>query len=296
MHIETLKTFRDLIETGSFTRAAQMNLISQSAVSQQLKSLETRYDCRLLERNRRGRIVLTDEGKRFYTGCREVLERFQSLELQVRERSIAIAGTIRVATVYSIGLHELPPHVTRFMKRHPQVKVHLEYRRTNQVCAGCLDDTLDFGIVAFPVRRSNLEVIPWQDETLVLVCAPDHPLARRRRVSLSRLQGEPFIGFERDIPTRKTIDGVLSRHGVKVNRVMEFDNIETIKRAVEVGSGISIVPQTTVVDAVQRRRLVQLESVEGRFTRSVGIVHRRGRALSAAARAFIDMITSRTPA
>ena len=291
MHIETLKTFRDLIDTGSFTRAAQMNLVSQSAVSQQLKSLETRYDCRLLDRNRRGRIVLTDEGKRFYAGCRDVLERFQSLELHVRERSTAIAGTIRVATVYSIGLHELPPHVTRFMKTHPQVKVHLEYRRTNQVCEGCRDDTLDFGIVALPIRRSNLDVIRWQEETLVLICSPDHPLARRRRISLARLQGEEFIAFERDIPTRKTIDGVLSRHGVKVNRVMEFDNIETIKRAVEVGNGVSIVPQTTVVDAVQRRRLVQLTFTEGRFTRTVGVVHRRGRALSPAARAFVEMVT-----
>jgi LysR family transcriptional regulator, transcriptional activator of the cysJI operon len=295
MHIEMLKTFCDLIESGSFTRAAQANLVSQSAVSQQLKSLETRYDCRLLERNRRGRIVLTEQGKRFYAGCREVLERFQFLEQQVRERSTAIAGTVRVATVYSIGLHALPPYITRLMRKHPQVKVHLEYRRTNQVCEGCLDDTLDFGIVAFPVSRSNLDVIPWQEETLVLVCAPDHPLATRRRVSLSRLHGEAFIAFERDIPTRKIIDRVLARHGVKVHRVLEFDNIETIKRAVEVGSGVSIVPQTTVLDAAQRRRLVQLEFVEGRFTRTVGVVHRRGRGLSPAARAFITMLQAGQP-
>jgi DNA-binding transcriptional LysR family regulator len=291
VHIETLKTFCDLVASGSFTRAAHMNLVSQSAVSQQLKSLETRYDCRLLERNRRGRIVLTDQGKHFYTGCRELLERFQSLELQVRERSTAVAGTVRVATVYSIGLHALPPYITRFMRQHPQVKVHLEYRRTDQVCEGCLDDTLDFGIVAFPVRRSNLDVIPWQEETLVLVCAPGHPLASRRRISLSRLHGQEFIAFERDIPTRKIVDRVLARHGVKVNRVLEFDNIETIKRAVEVGSGVSIVPQTTVLDAVQRRRLVQMEFAEGRFTRAVGVIHRRGRVLGPAARAFIKTVT-----
>jgi DNA-binding transcriptional LysR family regulator len=295
MHIETLKTFRDLVETGSFTRAAQMNLLSQSAVSQQLKSLESRYDCRLLERNRRGRIVLTDHGRQFYAGCRDILERFSSLELQVRERSAVIAGTIRVATVYSIGLHGLPPYVTRFMQAHPQVKVHLEYRRTDRVCEGCVDETLDFGIVAFPIRRTNLEVIPWQDEPLVLICRPGHPLARRRRTSLSRLQGAEFIAFERDIPTRKTIDRVLARHGVKVNRVMEVDNIETIKRAVEVGSGVSIVPETTVVDQVRRRVLAKVEFVEGPFTRTIGIVHRRGRTFGAAARAFIGLMTSRSP-
>jgi DNA-binding transcriptional LysR family regulator len=291
VHIETLKTFRDLVDTGSFTRAAQMNLVSQSAVSQQLKALEARYGCRLLERDRRGRTSLTEEGRRFYTGCRELLERFQSLELQVREGATAMAGTIRLATVYSVGLHALPPYLTRFMKAHPRVNVHLEYRRTNQVCEGCRDGTLDFGIVALPIRRSNLTVIAWQEETLVLVCAPGHPLAHRRRVSLSRLHGEDFIAFERDIPTRKTIDRILALHRVRVNRVMEFDNIETIKGAVEVGSGVSIVPETTVVGAVQRGSLARVGFVEGRFTRTVGVVHRRGGVLGQAGQAFIRNMT-----
>jgi DNA-binding transcriptional LysR family regulator len=292
MHIETLKTFRDLAESGSFTRAAQMNLVSQSAVSQQLKALEARYGCRLLERNRRGRVELTEHGKHFYAGCREILERFSALELDVRERSTAIAGTVRVATVYSIGLHEFPPYVTRFMKAQPKVKVHLEYRRTDRVCEGCRDGSLDFGIVAFPIWRAGLEVIPWHEEPLVLVVAPGHPFARRRKVSLMRLQGAEFIAFERDIPTRRTIDRILARHRVKVNRVMEFDNIETIKRAVEVGSGLAIVPQTTVVDELRRGVLVKIAFVEGRFTRTVGIVHRRGRVLGAAARAFVEMMVS----
>ena len=161
MHIETLKTFRDLVESRSFTIAARMNLVSQSAVSQQLKTLESRYGCQLLERDRRGRIVLTEPGTQFYAGCRDLLERFETLEQRLRERSSVVAGTIRLATVYSIGLHQLPPYVTRFMKAHPQVKVQLEYRRTNKVCEGCLDGSLDFGIIACPIRRSNLTIVPW---------------------------------------------------------------------------------------------------------------------------------------
>jgi DNA-binding transcriptional LysR family regulator len=292
MHIETLKTFRDLVETRSFTRAAQLNLVSQSAVSQQLKALESRYGCQLLERDRHQRIVLTESGRQFYTGCRDLLQRFHAIEQQLRERSAVVAGTIRVATVYSIGLHELPPFVTRFMKAHPQVKVHLEYRRTDKVCDGCLDDSIDVGIIAFPVRRSNLAMIPWQEEALVLVCYPEHPLAGRRKISLRRLDGEEFIAFERDIPTRKTIDRVLSAHRVRVNRVMEFDNVETIKRAVEVGSGLSIVPETTIVDELKRGVLVKIDFSEGRFTRTVGLVHRRGRSLSPAAQAFMKMFVA----
>jgi DNA-binding transcriptional LysR family regulator len=290
VHIETLKTFCDLVESGSFTRAAQANLVSQSAVSQQLKTLEARYGCQLLERDRRSRLVLTEPGRRLYAGCRELLDRFRRLETELRERSTTVAGTVRVATVYSIGLHAVPPYVTRFMKVYPQVKVHLEYRRTDKVCEGCLDNSIDFGIVAFPIRGANLEVMPWREEPLVLVCAPGHPLARRRRIPLSQLRGMEFIAFERDIPTRKTIDRVLASHGVRVNRVMEFDNIETIKRAVEVGSGLSIVPETTVTGELTRGVLVRVGLAEGPFTRTVGVVHRRGRGLSNAAREFMRLL------
>ena len=292
MHIETLKTFCDLVQTRSFTRAAQMNLVSQSAVSQQLKAIERRYGCQLLERDRRQRIVLTEPGRHLYSGCRDLLERFQAIEERLRARSAVMAGTVRVATVYSIGLHALPPYITRFMKAHPQVKVHLEYRRTDKVCDGCLDDSIDVGIIALPIRRSNLVMIPWQEEALVLICSPQHPLARRRRIGLRTLEGQEFIAFERDIPTRKTIDRVLARHGVRVNRVMEFDNIETIKRAVEVGSGLSIIPETTVVDELKRGVLVKIDFVEGRFTRAVGLVHRRSRAQSQPAQAFMKLFTA----
>ena len=295
MHIEALKTFCDLVESGSFTRAAGMNLVSQSAVSQQLKALEARYGCQLLERDRRSRLVLTEPGKQLYAGCRDLLERFRALEAGLRAQSATGAGSVRIATVYSIGLHALPPFVTRFMKGHPQVNVHLEYRRTDKVIEGCLDGSLDFGIVAFPIRQTRLSVIPWQEEPLVLVCAPQHPLARRKAVSLTRLQGEPFIAFDRDIPTRKTIDRVLATRRVRVQRVMEFDNVETIKRAVEVGSGISILPETTVAGELQRGVLMKIGLTDGRFTRTVGIVHRRGRALSSAAREFIRVLVPWKP-
>jgi len=290
MHIETLKTFRDLVETASFTKAAQLNLVSQSAVSQQLKTLESRYGCQLLERDRRGRVVLTESGRQFYAGCRELLERFQEMEQRLRDRSSVVSGTIRVATVYSIGLHQLPPYVTRFMKAHPQVKVHLEYRRTDRVCDGCLDGSIDFGIIAFPIRRPTLMLVPWLEEPLVLVCAPQHPLAATPKVSVSRLQGQDFIAFERDIPTRKIIDRILRGHGVAVNRVMEFDNVETIKRAVEVGSGISVLPHATVLDELKRGALVKVDVVKCRFTRTIGMVYRRGRVLSGAASEFMRLL------
>ena len=292
MHIETLKTFCDLVESGSFNKAAALNFISQSAVSQQLKALETRYGRPLLERGSRRGVTPTEAGRLLYAECKVLLDRFRAVERRLQDRSAAIAGTVRLATVYSIGLHELPPYVTRFMKAHPQVKVHVEYSRTDKVRAACLDGTIDFGIVAFPLRRANVEVIPWHEEKLVLVCAPAHRLARRRRIPLAQLGGEAFVAFERDIPTRKTIDRILKTHGVAVNTVMEFDNIETIKRSVEVGSGLSILPATTVVNEVKSGLLATVDFAEGPFTRSVGVIHRRGRVLSAAAREFVRLLAA----
>lgn len=292
MHIETLKTFCDLIETGSFSKAAQLNRVSQSAVSQQLKVLERRYDRPLIERGQRKGVALTEAGQLFYAECKEMLERFRALEERMRDQTAVIAGTVKVATVYSIGLHELPPYVKQFMKAHPQVKVHIEYSRTDKVYEACLNNTIDFGIVALPLHRPNIAVISLREDKLVLVCSPEHPLARKRKVSLAQLNGEDFIAFERDIPTRKTIDRIFKTHKVGVNTLMEFDNIETIKRSVEVGIGLSILPETAVVNEVKSGLLAKLDFSEGTFTRAVGIIHRRGRVFSAAAREFVQMLSA----
>lgn len=292
MHIETLKTFCDLIETGSFSKAAQLNLISQSAVSQQIKMLEQRYDQPLIERGQRKGVALTEAGRVLYDECKEIVERFKALEARLREGAETIAGTIRLAAVYSIGLHELPPYVKQFIKAHPQVKVHIEYSRTDKVYEACLNNTLDLGIVALPLRRPNLAVIPWRQDKLVVVCSPEHPFARKRRVSLAQLSGEEFIAFERDIPTRKTIDRIFKTHKVSVSPVMEFDNIETIKRSVEAGIGLSILPETAVAREAEHSHLRTLEFSEGTFTRSIGIIHRKGKVFSAAAREFVRMLTA----
>ncbi len=292
MHIETLKTFCDLIETGSFSKAAALNFVSQSAVSQQVKTLEQRFDRQLLERSPRKNIVPTEAGRLLYAEFKEIVERFAAVENRLRAKSEVMTGTVRVATVYSIGLHELPPYIKQFMKSHPQVRVHIEYSRTDKVYEACLNNTIDFGIVALPLRRPNIAVIPLRNDKLVIVCSPDHRLAGRKRISIQELAEEEFVAFERDIPTRKTIDRILKQHNVPVNYVMEFDNIETIKRSVEVGLGLSILPETAVAKEVENRLLAMLDFSEGTFTRPIGIIHRKGKVFSPAAGKFVEMLTA----
>lgn len=291
MHIETLKTFCDVIDAGSFSKAARLNFVSQSAVSQQLSALERRYDRKLLERGRGRPLAPTEAGRLLYAEGKAILARFTALDQKLRQRPETMTGTVRVATVYSVGLHALPPYIKQFLRAHPQVNVRVEYARTDKVSEACLEGTIDFGIVAHPPRRPQLEVTLLKPDPLVLVCSPEHPLARQRRVTLSRLQGEPFVAFDRDVPTRKAIDRLLKEHGVSVTIVTEFDNIETIKRSVEAGLGVSILPQNTIRNEAKAKTLSALGFSDGPFTRSIGIIRRKGRELTPTTQAFLDLLT-----
>ena len=292
MHVETLKTFCDLVETGSLSRAARLNFVSQSAVSQQLRALEQRYGRRLIERAPRIGARATEAGRLVYEEVKPVLDRLAALEQRLRAKPDVIAGTVRVATVYSVGLHTLPPTIKRCLKVYPEINVRLSYRRTNEVSAACLDGDVDFGIVALPSRRAQLEIVPLGHDELVVAAAPNHPIARRARCRLAALDGQPFIGFDRDIPTRRFVDALLRRHGVRVNYVMELDNIETIKRSVEAGLGLSLLPAPTLTAEVRARTLVARPAVEGPFRRPIGVMYRRTRELTAAGQAFLSLLTA----
>ena len=293
MHVETLKTFCDLVDSGSFGKAATMNRVSQSAVSQQIRTLEARWGRRLVERGGRSGATPTDAGRVLYAEGKAILERFRALDTRLAGGPREIAGTVRIATVHSVGLHELPPYVKMFLRAHPHVNVRLEYARTDRVYQGCIDGTLDLGIVALPSRRRELEIVPLRHDELVLVVSPDHRLAGKRPLPVARLDGEPFIAFDRDIPTRKAIDRILKGHGARVAYAMEFDNIETIKRSVEAGIGVSILPAKAVENEARVGTLVARAFAEGPFTRAVGLIHRRGRELSPAATAFVDLLRER---
>jgi len=292
MHVETLKTFCDLVETGSLSRAARLNLVSQSAVSQQLRALERRYGRRLVERAPRIGARATEAGRLLYGELKPMLERLAALEQRLRARRDVVAGTVRVASVYSVGLHTLPPTIKRCLAAHPDVTVQLQYRRTNEVYAACLDGEVDVGIVALPTRRPQLEIVPLGHDELVVAAPPGHAIARRARCSLAALDGQPFIGFDRDIPTRRLVDRLLRRHGVRVGYVMELDNIETIKRSVEAGLGLSLLPAPTLAAEIRARTLVGRPPVEGPFRRPIGALYRRTRERSAATRAFLALLTT----
>jgi LysR family transcriptional regulator, transcriptional activator of the cysJI operon len=293
MHIETLKVFCDLADTGSFSLAASKNFITQSAVSQQIRSLEDRYGRELIERSK-GRARLTQAGEVLYEVSKEIVQRYREIENNLQTLSRAVAGTVRVGTVYSVGLYELSAPLKRYLRTFPEVTVHLEYTRANKIYDDVNRGDIDMGIVAYPNKRPSLFVSPFREDRLVLICSPSHPFANFQKVSIKKLQGEKFVGFERDVATRRALDRIFRQHGIKVQYIMEMDNIETIKRVVEIGTGISIVPEPAVLQEVKGETLRAVQFADETLTRPLGIITKRGRRFTPAVQEFIDYLKEKS--
>jgi DNA-binding transcriptional LysR family regulator len=289
MQIESLKVFCDLAETKSFTKAAQLNEVTQSAVSQQISALERLFKALLIERSKK-KFRLTREGQVLYDYSKQVLATYTTLHSRLKDVKDLISGTIRIATIYSIGLHDLPPYLKKFLKSYPTVNVHVEYRRANQVYEDVRGNVVDLGLVAYPSRDLKLEVCPLRKDRLVLICSPQNPLAKNKSVRLKAISGQKFISFEPDIPTRKALDRILREHSVQAQHVMEFDNIETVKRAVEIDAGIAIVPGGTVVQEVAKGTLAQVTLEDGEFYRPLAALHKKNKVLSPAMKQFLAVL------
>ena len=289
MQIETLKIFCDLVEAASFSKAAELNSITQSAVSQQIRALEKKFKVALIERGKK-HFSVTAEGRVFLHASKEILRAYDGLSERLEELQTTVTGQLRISTVYSIGLYELPRKLKAFRKSYPVVDVTVEYLRSAQVYQRVAEGIADLGLVAYPARRKGVTVDDcWRDK-LVLICPPSHRLAQRRSVPIDALEGERFISFAFDQPTRKAIDRIFKLHKVKIRRTMEFDNIETLKRTVAIEDGISIVPLTTVDEEKKLGSLVPVEIESAEMWRPIGLLQRRTRSQTSVMRAFVTML------
>ncbi len=289
MQIESLKMFCDLAETKSFTKAAQINGVTQSAVSQQISSLETKFAAALIERSKK-KFTLTKEGETLYKYSNQIVQSYDELRHKIQEIQNVVTGAIKVVTIYSIGLHELPPYLKKFLKKHPTVNVSVEYRRATQLYEDIISGMADIGLVAYPQKDPRLQVTSLAEDMLVLICHPDHPLAQKPRVKLSEIVSHKFIAFEPDIPTRRAIDKILRDRNVEVDHAMEFDNIETVKRAVEIDAGISIVPRSPVSQEVAKKTIAMVEIEDEQFYRPLAAVHKKNKVLSPAMKEFLALL------
>lgn len=289
MKLEAIKVFCDLINSASFSKAAEANELSQPTVTRFVHQLEERLGGQLVDRSKRP-LQPTALGQAYYEGCKRLLEQYAELEIALRQGQSERALTVRVAAIYSVGLGDMGQYIERFQAEHPNAKVQIEYLHPDQVYQRVRDKQADFGMVSFPSPSRDLTVLNWRDEEMVVVVPVGHPLARFRRISPSRLNGEKYVAFDKQLEIRRKVDRFLRDQGVDADAVFTFDSIENIKKAVEVGTGFALLPEPTIRQELKAGTLVSLRLDGARMVRPLGIIHCRHQKLSSAAVAFIALL------
>jgi DNA-binding transcriptional LysR family regulator len=289
VHLETLRLYCDIVRLRSFSRGAEQNFVSQSAASQAVQQLERELEVPLIDRSTRP-FVVTPEGQSFYTACRGLLEAWEKAKSEVASVKARVDGMVRVAAIYSVGLHDMSHHLQRFISLYPNARVQLECLHPHKVVEAVLGGEADVGIMSYPPGDRALSVVPLRSEAMAFVCHPNHRLARRRTVLPADLNGEAFVAFDRELTIRKAIDRALRQHNVRANIVMEFDNIETIKQAIMIAAGVSLLPRHTVEKEAGIRTLTVLPFGIPDLVRPVGIIYRRQKHLTPAVRRFIQLL------
>lgn len=287
--MEALKVFCDLAGMRSISKAAKANGMSQPTASRHVQQLEERLGGDLIDRSKRP-LQLTPLGQSYYDGCKRLLDQYLELEASLRVGPAEAALIVRVVAIYSVGLWDMGQYVERFAEQYPHAKVRIEYLHPNQVYERVLNGTADLGLVSFPNRSRELTVLPWREEEMVVVCSPNHPLARSASVRPQRLSGEKFVAFDKGLVIRRKVDQFLRDHGVDVDISIEFDNIENIKKGIEAGAGIGLLPEP-MLRAEAKAGTLRAIRLEGcKLIRPMGIIHRKHHALNGATKAFINLL------
>ncbi len=266
--------------------------VTQSAVSQAMQHLEESVGVELIDRSKRP-LILTPAGKTYLSGLRGILRSYERLEQEVRSTSRQLSGQVTIGTIVSVGLSYMPEASEAFARLHPEVEVRTDFGSNDRVFQMTSEGEVDFGLVSFPHSSKDIQVVPWQQEPMRLVCSSEHPLASQNEVSLSQLSGIKMISFDRGLQLRQEIDRCLGNAGIIVNVCMEFDNADSMIRAIQASRGIGIVPEAAVRRETANGSLRVVACRELRMTRPLGIIFRRSGRLSRAASEFGSLLLGR---
>lgn len=290
MNLDTLRLFCEIVRHRSFSKGARAMGVSQSAASQAVAQLEGHLDAILIDRAQRP-FALTPEGRQYHEGVQNLLAGYDRLAEDIQQHRTQVTGEVRVAAIYSIGLAIMSRVIQQFMTRYPQAKIRTSYLHPHRVVDAVTSEDIDLGLISYPAPSRTLNVIPLRDERMVFVCPPGHPLATKKKVEARMLDGLPFVAFDPELAIRRAIDKALRARRTKVNVTMEFDNTETIKQALEIGAGVTILPEPTVEKEIARGSLVAVPLAVPELVRPIGVIHRRKLRLPLAVQKFIELLT-----
>ena len=286
--------FRDIAQLKSLSRAALANEVSQSAVTQHVQELEKSFGAQLLDRSTRP-LGVTEAGQLYLAFCRDVLRRKEEFDALLEQLKNEVEGTVRVASIYSVGLNEMVQLEQEFGRRQPSAKLEVEYLRPEKVYSAVLTDDADLGLVSYPEASREITVIPWRREQMVLAASPYDPLAAKTMITPAELNGVDFVGFDEELPIRREVDRFFKEHQIEVNQMFHFDNLQMIKEAVAHRVGVSIMPARAMLEEMGQGRLVAIPIAAEELYRPLGIIHRKKKKFQRVAQAFLDLLVEQPP-
>jgi DNA-binding transcriptional LysR family regulator len=287
--LEHAKLFREIAEARSVSRGAEAAGISQSAASQHVHEVERQLDAQLLDRSTRP-FELTEAGVLYYEFCRDVLRlqhQFDEVLSEVRGR---VRHIVRVAAIYSVGISDMSRLEGELARRMPQAQLQVEYLRPEKVYDSVLAERMDLGLISYPQSNREIVAIHWRDDEMMLAAAPSHPLAALPSVSPDSLLEQDFVAFDDELRVGREIKRYLRESNARVRVVMHFDNTQTMKEAVALGAGVSIMPARVLRSDIEQGRLVAIPIAGCNLVRPLGIIHRRRKKFQAGAQAFLDLL------
>ena len=287
MNLDQIQAFLAVVRRGSISRAALELYRTQPAISLKIQSLEAELGHRLLERRRRG-VSLTPAGEIVRRRAESILGELDTLRKELGDLSARRVGRVSLGASDTVCLYLLPQILRQFIQKYPGIELRLFTQISRRVLDLIGADEIDLGIVTLPVAVDGLEARKLYEDRFVLVFPPGHAFERRRHLRLADLHDQPIIHLKPDTFTREWIDSLLEPIGLKGQIRMEVSTIEVIKRLVEMGLGVSLLPEMSVVEEAQRGRL-RTARIRGKdLIRPMGLVYRRDKYFSLALTAFVE--------
>ncbi|MCK5873863.1 MAG: LysR family transcriptional regulator [Alcanivoracaceae bacterium] len=285
MDTHSLQVFISVADTGSFTGAGEQLFLTQPAISKRIAQLEEQLGARLFDRIGR-QIHLTEAGQALLPRARAVLREMEDISRSITNLSGRVAGKLRIGTSHHIGLHRLPPILRQFSRQYPEVQLDIHFIDSEEAWEGVLHGDLELGVVTLPPQPDPRvqQTLVW-DDPLVFMAAPEHPLAKEKKVTLEMLTSYSAILPSPVTFTRRIVEELFRQQSLTLDISMSTNYLETIHMMVAIGLGWSVLPASMLDDQV---RALPVQGVHIR--RELGVVTHPSRSPSNAARCFIELL------
>jgi len=288
MDVRGLEVFLSVAKHLNFTRAGEEVNLSQPSVSVRIRQLENELGLKLFEQLGK-KVALTEAGLLLVPHARRVMAAIEDAQHAIDELQGLERGTLRIGASTTPGMYLIPKTIARFKDRYPKIEIHLGIKDTRQVEVGVTRNEFDFGFVGGHLAGDEVAVVPWLRDQLVLVVPPDHRLTRQKSVKADDLRKEKFILRERGSATRASVASYLHKFDLEMESIMEMENPESVKKAVQSGLGIAFISRFAVETELKARNLVAVHIRGLEISRELKIVYRKDKHLGRAAQIFIEM-------